>query len=77
MGMEKAAGASTGASAVESTVPPSPPPHHPSTSHSVLGTPANAKRRVVFEGGHFLPRTNMVSETLGWLDHYLGPVTRP
>jgi hypothetical protein len=28
----------------------------------------------VFEGGHFLPRPEMVSETLAWLDRHLGPV---
>ena len=42
----------------------------------LLGTPASQKKQIVFEGGHFLPRTNMVSETLGWLDQYLGPVAR-
>jgi len=40
----------------------------------LLGSPAADKKLIVFEGGHFLPRPNMVSETLSWLDHYLGPV---
>ena len=43
---------------------------------NLLGTPDNLKRRVVFEGGHFLPRLNMVQESLNWLDQHLGPVKR-
>jgi formylglycine-generating enzyme required for sulfatase activity/dienelactone hydrolase len=43
---------------------------------NLLGTPAADKKRIVYEGGHFLPRPDMVSESLSWLDHYLGPVTR-
>jgi eukaryotic-like serine/threonine-protein kinase len=42
----------------------------------LIGTRAPDKKRVVFEGGHFLPRPQMVSETLAWFDHYLGPVAR-
>ena len=42
----------------------------------LLGTPAADKRHVVFEGGHFLPRPQMVKESLDWLDRYLGPVGR-
>ncbi len=40
----------------------------------LLGTPATDKKRVVYEGGHFLPRPDVVSESLKWLDHYLGTV---
>ena len=39
-----------------------------------LGTPAADKRYVLFEGGHMLPRTQLISESLAWLDSYLGPV---
>lgn len=42
----------------------------------LIGTPAAEKKRLVVEGGHFLPRPEMVSETLAWLDRYLGPVAR-
>jgi predicted esterase len=42
----------------------------------LLGTPPADKKRIVFEGGHFLPRPQMVEETLRWFDHYLGTVTR-
>ncbi len=39
-----------------------------------LGTPAAEKRRVVYEGGHILPRADIIRESLDWLDKYLGPV---
>jgi predicted esterase len=41
------------------------------------GTPAADKKQILFEGGHFLPRTNMVAESLRWFDEYFGPVARP
>jgi formylglycine-generating enzyme required for sulfatase activity/dienelactone hydrolase len=40
----------------------------------LLGTPPDQKRQVISEGGHFVPRTQLVKETLDWLDRYLGPV---
>lgn len=41
----------------------------------LLGTPPEHKRHVVFEGaGHVPPRIEVIRETLGWLDRYLGPV---
>jgi tRNA A-37 threonylcarbamoyl transferase component Bud32 len=39
----------------------------------MLGTPAEHKRYIVYEGGHDVPRTALISETLAWLDKYLGP----
>jgi eukaryotic-like serine/threonine-protein kinase len=40
----------------------------------LLGTPADRKKWTVYEGGHDVPRTELIKETLGWLDTYLGPV---
>jgi formylglycine-generating enzyme required for sulfatase activity/dienelactone hydrolase/predicted Ser/Thr protein kinase len=40
----------------------------------LLGTPAADKKRLVFPGGHSVPRTEMIKESLDWLDRYLGPV---
>ena len=40
----------------------------------LLGTPAEHKKRLVFPGGHSVPRTEMIKESLAWLDEYLGPV---
>jgi len=42
-----------------------------------LGTPANDKKHVIYEGGHgAFPRPDAVRECLDWLDRYLGPVSR-
>ena len=40
----------------------------------MLGTPADRKKWIVYEGGHDVPRTELIKETLSWLDTYLGPV---
>jgi eukaryotic-like serine/threonine-protein kinase len=40
----------------------------------LLGTPKEQKRRVVYGTGHDIPRTEMIKETLDWLDRFLGPV---
>ena len=43
----------------------------------LLGTPDKDKRHVVFEAGHLpLPRSELIRETLEWLDRYQGPVVR-
>ena len=42
--------------------------------YRLLGTPSEHKRRVVFDTGHDIPRTEMIKESLNWLDRYLGPV---
>ena len=40
-----------------------------------LGTPAEHKRHVILESGHgSAPRPELLRETLGWLDKYLGQV---
>ena len=38
-----------------------------------LGTPAEDKKWVVYDGGHSVPRTQRIRESLAWLDRYLGP----
>jgi serine/threonine protein kinase/cephalosporin-C deacetylase-like acetyl esterase len=40
----------------------------------LLGTPSEDKRRVVYDSGHDIPRTEMIKESLSWLDRYLGAV---
>jgi eukaryotic-like serine/threonine-protein kinase len=42
----------------------------------LLGTPAEHKRYMLFDDGHWVPREPLMRETLGWLDRYLGPVRR-
>ena len=40
----------------------------------LLGTPPEHKKRLTYPRGHTVPRTEMIKETLAWLDRYLGPV---
>jgi dienelactone hydrolase len=42
--------------------------------YRLLGTPKEHKRLVVFEGGHSVPRHQLIKQSLDWLDRYLGPV---
>jgi len=42
----------------------------------LLGTPDEHKKLILYDSDHFIPRNEMVKETLAWLDRYLGPVTR-
>jgi dienelactone hydrolase len=40
----------------------------------MLGTPPALKRQVIADGGHFVPRNQLIGESLDWLDRHLGPV---
>jgi cephalosporin-C deacetylase-like acetyl esterase len=40
----------------------------------LLGTPDKDKRRVLYDTGHDIARTELIKEALNWLDRYLGPV---
>ena len=40
----------------------------------LLGTPEEQKHHVVSEAGHYLPMTEVIRESLDFLDRYLGPV---
>ncbi len=42
----------------------------------LLGTPKEDKNMIVYDGGHSVPETQMIKETLAWLDRYLGPVAK-
>ncbi len=39
----------------------------------LLGTPPEHKKRLVFPGGHSVPRIDLIRESLAWLDRYFGP----
>jgi dipeptidyl aminopeptidase/acylaminoacyl peptidase len=41
---------------------------------NLLGTPDKDKRLCIYETDHYVPKDEMIRETLNWLDHYLGPV---
>jgi pimeloyl-ACP methyl ester carboxylesterase len=42
--------------------------------YELLGTPDQHKVLKVYETDHFIPRNEVIKETLAWLDRYLGPV---
>jgi formylglycine-generating enzyme required for sulfatase activity/dienelactone hydrolase/predicted Ser/Thr protein kinase len=39
---------------------------------AALGTPAEHKRRVVYDASHTIPRNEMIKEFVGWMDKYWG-----
>jgi len=39
-----------------------------------LGTPAEHKRRVVYDTSHTIPRSELIKEFVGWMEKYWGPV---
>ena len=39
----------------------------------LLGTPPDQKKLNVYDCDHFIPRNELIKETLAWLDRYLGP----
>ena len=41
---------------------------------NLLGTREPDKVWKLYEGGHDVPRTELIKESLAWLDKYLGPV---
>jgi dienelactone hydrolase len=41
---------------------------------NLLGTPPEHKKYVLYETGHFVPRNQLIKESLDWLDTYLGMV---
>jgi len=42
----------------------------------LLGTPAEDKELKVYESDHWIPKTEMIRETLNWLEKYFGPVIK-
>jgi dienelactone hydrolase/tRNA A-37 threonylcarbamoyl transferase component Bud32 len=45
--------------------------------YRLLGSPPEAKRHVLYDGSHFVPRVVLVREVADWLDRWLGPVQPP
>ena len=41
----------------------------------LLGTPAEHKRRIVYEASHNIPRNEMIKEVVNWMERYWGPPT--
>ena len=42
--------------------------------YRLLGTSEKDKKLILYETDHFIPRSDLVKESLGWFDKYLGPV---
>jgi cephalosporin-C deacetylase-like acetyl esterase len=42
----------------------------------LLGTPEEHKNLKMYETDHFIPRNELIKESLAWLDKYLGPVRK-
>jgi len=50
-----------------------PSEHSQRPMFDLLGTPAEHKRRLTYERGHTVPKTELIRESLAWLDRYFGP----
>jgi dienelactone hydrolase len=42
--------------------------------YKLLGTPEKDKELTLYDTDHFIPRNQLIRETLSWLDRYLGSV---
>jgi pimeloyl-ACP methyl ester carboxylesterase len=42
----------------------------------LLGTPPDNKMLRIYDSDHSVPRSDLIRESLAWLDRYLGPVER-
>ncbi|CAN5822196.1 hypothetical protein BH11GEM1_BH11GEM1_02990 [soil metagenome] len=42
--------------------------------YQALGTPPERTKYIGYGGGHDVPKTEMIRETLAWLDKWLGAV---
>ena len=40
----------------------------------LIGTAEKDKKMIIYEGGHLVPRSDLIKETLVWFDRYLGAV---
>jgi eukaryotic-like serine/threonine-protein kinase len=42
--------------------------------YRLLGSRKDQKKHLLYDTGHNIPRTELIKETLNWLDQYLGPI---
>jgi hypothetical protein len=40
--------------------------------YDLLGTPEKDKRLLTYTTDHFVPRNDLIRESLKWIDHYFG-----
>jgi cephalosporin-C deacetylase-like acetyl esterase len=53
-----------------------PPATSQEPMFKLLGTPAEHKKRVVYESAHRIPRNAMIKEVVDWMEKYWGQPTR-
>jgi eukaryotic-like serine/threonine-protein kinase len=41
---------------------------------NLLGTPEKDKKLIIYDTDHYIPKRELMTESLAWLDRYLGPV---
>jgi len=41
---------------------------------NLLGTPEKDKKLIIYDTDHYVPKRELIKESLAWLDRYLGPV---
>jgi dienelactone hydrolase len=41
---------------------------------NLLGTPGKDKKILIYDGGHLVPKSELMKQSLLWFDQYLGPV---
>ena len=41
----------------------------------LIGTPEKDKKIIIYDGGHLVPRQELMKESLAWFDKYLGQVS--
>ena len=46
------------------------------TMFDLLGTTEQHKTLIIYDTDHFVPKTEMIKETLNWLDKYFGPINK-
>jgi hypothetical protein len=45
-------------------------------AYELLGTPKIDKVMKIYETSHYIPKSDLVKESLNWLDKYFGPVEK-
>ncbi len=44
--------------------------------YDLLGTPKDKKNWIIYESTHYIPRKDLINESISWLDKYFGPVNK-
>jgi dienelactone hydrolase len=44
--------------------------------YDLLGTPKDKRNWIIYESTHYIPRKDLINESVSWLDKYFGPVQK-